>query len=337
MKIIVYGGTGYIGSHVVEQLREAGYNPLCVVRAHSNTQFLQSLGVDILTDDFDSLSDTSYINEGDIVINCIADTRRHITYDEQAKTDVQLTSHLFKAAQARHASRFIQLSTVMVYGFDRPKSAIDENYPLPEFGASNQCYTYNRTAIAREKALTSLALSNTNKNTNKSTTQLILVRPSNTIGARDTSFIPSITQPMRFGFFSVIGDGKWQFSCIDTRDIGRAFVHLMLLETAHVSTFLVKGFDLNWLELQKALETKIGKPCKTLTIPKALMMGSAKIMEAIMPYGVTLPVTQFDIEVISNHTLFDSRKIESTGFNPEYTLQDCLDAALKPVSFIAKD
>lgn len=330
MNIIVYGGTGFLGSHVVEQLAMAGYKPLCIVRESSKTDFLASLDVDLLIDDFATVTHRSYINEGDIVINCIADTRRHIRFSEQAKTDIQLTGQLFKLAQTHKAARFIQLSTVMAYGFDRPESAIDERYPLPcsrsKSKSKSKIYTYNRVAIAREKTLLSL--------NDESKTELIIVRPSNAIGARDTSFLPNITMPMRFGLFPVVSDrktkgGSWQFSCIDARDVGRAFVHLIDVKINKPEIYLIKGFDLTWLELKNILEKKLNKKCKTIPIPKSFMMASAKLMEWLTPYGTKLPLTQFDVEVISNHTLFDNSKVRSTQFTSQYDLQECLTAALQ--------
>ncbi len=47
MKAIVFGSTGFIGSHVVEQLSLAGHQVTAVVRNTSNTEFLESLGVKV--------------------------------------------------------------------------------------------------------------------------------------------------------------------------------------------------------------------------------------------------------------------------------------------------
>lgn len=44
LKAIVFGGTGFIGSHVVEQLHLAGHQVTAAVRETSNTSFLESLG-----------------------------------------------------------------------------------------------------------------------------------------------------------------------------------------------------------------------------------------------------------------------------------------------------
>ncbi len=48
MKTVVFGGTGFIGSHVAEQLEISGHEVTAIVRSSSDTQFLSTLGLNIL-------------------------------------------------------------------------------------------------------------------------------------------------------------------------------------------------------------------------------------------------------------------------------------------------
>ena len=319
MKVAVFGATGFIGSHVAEQLHLAGNEVTCFVRQNSDVSFLESLGVNLVQVSFDSLDTIQNQIETlspEVICNCIADTRSHVSYEERAKVEITLTTALFKMAQAAHVERFIQLSTIMVYGFDRPGTAINESHP------QSPKYIYNKIAADREAALLNCE--------SNAGTALVIVRPSNTFGKRDTSLLPNFIQSSKQGIFPVVSGGQWAFSCIDARDIGRAFQHLMQVPVSQKDIFLIKGYDTDWLSFKKALDDFWGRKTKVVNLPKAIMMVVGRILEAVYPYGSKPQLTRFDMEVMSYHALFDDAKIRATGFTPIYALQEGLEEALPP-------
>lgn len=311
MHIVLLGGTGYIGSHVAEQLIKSGHEPLCLVRPNANISFLKSIQATIQTVDFKQLENLkAFINESTTVINCIADTRSHASINQKRPIDIDLPKALFALCQRQNAKQFIQLSTVMAYGFKRHPYAISENQP------TEQLHTYNQVANMRDQALQSLWQANS--------TGLIILRPSNALGKRDVAFLPNFITASHFKVFPVIGHGNWQFSCIDARDIGRAMVHLLSVKTTKPEVFLCKGFDVSWRDLKAVLETALDKNLLLLKLPKPLMRYFAKLLQAITPLGKQPLLTEFDVDVISSHTLYDDSKLQSTGFKPKYNLRDSL-------------
>ena len=316
MNIVLFGATGYLGSHIAEQFINRGHQVHCLVRPGSDSGFLNSINATIITVDFSNLKDHSdLIDAQTTVVNCISDTRPHASYKQRGVVEIDLTRQLFELTQAQNAKRFIQLSTVMVYGFDRPDTPIDEEYPL------KPKYIYNRIAADREKTLLNYAA--------KGGTELVIVRPSNTLGKRDKSLLPNFVKSHRQGMFPSVGDGKWSFSCIDARDVGRAFEHLLTVSVAKPEIYLVKGYDLDWPSFKTQLDDFIGKPSKAFNLPKALIMVVGRILEAVYPFGSTPPLTRFDMEVMSCNTLFDDSKIRATGFSPQYQLIDGFKDGIK--------
>jgi len=317
MKIIIFGATGFLGSHVAEQAALAGHDVNCIVRQGSNVSFLESLGVTITPVNFsDDEQILNVLSEGAVVHNCIADTRPHASYAERKKIDIDMADKLFTLSQKAGVKRFIQLSTIMAYGFDRPSTAIDETYtPKPK-------YIYSQVACDREKHLLDLYQENS--------TELVLVRPSNVIGKRDISFLPNFVKSNRQGLFPVVGGGQWSFSCMDARDVGRAMLHLMTVSASKPEIFLVKGFDIEWLSFKKELDTFLGRKTKVMNLPKGLVMVIGRIMEMVYPYGSEPPMTRFQMEVLSYNGLFDDSKIKATGFETQYSLLDSFqDAEIK--------
>jgi nucleoside-diphosphate-sugar epimerase len=54
MKILVTGGTGFIGSHLVERLRDKGYEVRCIAKDAMNARLLESRGCSVVIGDLNS-------------------------------------------------------------------------------------------------------------------------------------------------------------------------------------------------------------------------------------------------------------------------------------------
>ncbi len=315
MKAVVFGGTGFIGSHLVEQLVLAGHEVVAPVRAQSNQGFLRTLDVTIEPIDFSDDSLASTIGEGDIVFNCLANTNLHQSMEQHRRVEVELTCRVLRAAARAGASRYLQLSTVQVYGFRRPAEPIAEDYPV------DPQYNYNRISIEREEAVSKLA--------NELGIDCILVRPTNTLAKRDPELLPNLIKLHRSGLFTVLGNGTTRFSCADTRDVGRAMILLAESPDAAGETFLVSGYDTSWIELKEELDRQLGKPSRLIKIPLGFIKPVARLLEAVTPYGRDLPLNRFAVSAMTTTTLFDDGMIRRLGYRPRHTLRDSLSDFLE--------
>ncbi|MDH5218317.1 MAG: NAD-dependent epimerase/dehydratase family protein, partial [Gammaproteobacteria bacterium] len=173
-KIVVFGGTGFIGSHVVEALVDAGQDVRCAVRGGSDKDFLLSLGVEIAALEAPSCSgfqtNIAEITQGcSIVYNCTADVRLNQTLDEYRKTQVEFTRVLAHAAAVQKGVRFVQLSTIEVYG-ETPAQAISEDY------SCNPIFEFQQSVCEREQVLEEIA--------KETGLDYVIVRPASTFGRR---------------------------------------------------------------------------------------------------------------------------------------------------------
>lgn len=311
MKAVVFGGTGFIGSHVVEQLSLSNNKVTVVVRENSKTTFLESLGVSIRRIDFQNLKAITQVIEGEeIVFNCLANPRLHQSHEDHKAVEIYLTQKILKCAIEAKAKRFIQLSTVQVYGFQRPSEPINEYYPCVP------TYVFNQVAYEREQSIKKVA--------EKGEIELVILRPSNTTGKRDISLLPPYLALHKFRLFPVFGDGTARFSCVDTRDIGKAMVWLGELVKATGETYLLRGYDLSWIEFKEALDKFFNRKSFLLKTPTPIAMSLGFLMEKVFPYGKEPPLTRFAVDVLTTSTLFDDSKIRQTGFKTEYNFEDTL-------------
>ena len=134
MNVLVTGGAGYIGSHVVLNLVEAGHEVLilddlslgCRENVNGSAQFV--LGSTLNTDDLDSV-----LSEG---INAVvhlaafkAAGESMVDPDKYSLNNLNGTLNLLNAMMKRDVKTFVFSSTAAVYGY--PKYLpVDEDHPL---------------------------------------------------------------------------------------------------------------------------------------------------------------------------------------------------------------
>jgi UDP-glucose 4-epimerase len=150
MRVLVTGGAGFIGSHVVDKLQAGGHQPRIfdlVASPHHGD-------VDTVLGDLCDPEAVARALEGcDAVLHlaAVADVDHVAKHPGQAdRVNVRGTQTLLDAARAATLSRFVYASTIWVYGDAAGPEAVDEDAPL---GLPKHVYT--ATKIAGEMYTTS--------------------------------------------------------------------------------------------------------------------------------------------------------------------------------------
>lgn len=133
--VLVTGGAGFIGSHLVDRLLEDGYN-VCVVDNFS-TGSRDNLGIqENLSVERGSILDTQWLEEvfnwfkPEVVVHAAASYR-----DPEAwMDDIMINSigavNVVRAAQQVEVRRFINLQSALVYGLKPEKQPVTSDHPL---------------------------------------------------------------------------------------------------------------------------------------------------------------------------------------------------------------
>ena len=118
-KVVVIGGSGFIGSHVADHLSDAGYQ--VIVYDHSDSKWLRSdqemIVGDILDDDQLNLA----ISGAELVFNFAALADLNQAIDQPFKTvDINIlgTVKVLEACRNNNVKRFIYASTIYVHSRD---------------------------------------------------------------------------------------------------------------------------------------------------------------------------------------------------------------------------
>ncbi len=308
MRAIVFGGTGFIGSHVVEQLHIGGNKVTAVVREFSNTMFLEKLGVDVIRVDFNNYSAIGKIIKGhDVVYNCTASAKLDTQIRLDASVEIELTRILCDLAVSHDISRFIQLSTVVIYDF-RSNEPIDEAYlSIPE-------YPIQHLGIERERIVEQVGY--------KTGMTTMILRPASTIGLRDeSSFFARLFSAHTNDQYPMIGNGSTRVSLVDARDVGRAMVWLGNYQKSPQDNgvYLLKGFDTTWKELKIAIDHSVGKSSNIINISDTLTDEQMNMYR----------LSSFALKTFTVNRIWNNAKIRNTGFQTQYSLMDAVSTSVR--------
>ncbi len=114
-RVVVVGGTGYIGKYVVRESVRRGFDTVAIVRPGSSPKEEYTKGATIIYGDVtdeESMNKVAFNSKTDVIISCLAS--RSGTKDDSYKIDYQATLNCLNAARKNKVDQFILLSAICV-------------------------------------------------------------------------------------------------------------------------------------------------------------------------------------------------------------------------------
>jgi len=263
MRVLVTGGSGFLGSHVAEQLRAAGHHVVCLVRRSSNTAFLSQLDVELALGAVDDAESLPAAVEGvDAIVHCAGVVKAR-PYADFERVHADGTTNLAQAALAHapNLKRFVHVSTAGVMGLGTEgKRHVEGDEPNP-------VTSYSRSKLAGEAALRKLA----------GELPITIVRPPAIYGPRDNEI---------FAFFQMV---KWSrlamrfagamktMSLVYAEDAADACVRAIDAPVPSGSTYFIEdGQTYSFEQMAQAIADGFGiKLLGTPALPTALVKTAA--------------------------------------------------------------
>jgi nucleoside-diphosphate-sugar epimerase len=325
MKAAITGGTGFIGSRLVERLVEKGYEVKCLVRKSSQVEPLKKLGVELCYGDLlDHNSLRSLTKSGDLVYHLAA-----MVTDWGSKRDfylmnVEATRVLLEASKDSGVERFIYMSSsTVVWKSDfwevHDINDIDESYPYPE---KYNDY-YNETKADAERSVTGF-----HEGTGLET---IVLRPSNVWGAGDRVILPRIALAAKKGILFPMGSGhRWVSPChVDN------LVHALVLLSENEGRggniyFINDGVKIGHIEFLSNLLSAVGVQwAPKFTIPYSVAYAVAYAMETLFRIvnSKNPPVlTRFAVAALAGSRSYSIEKARrEIGYKPIVNMDEGLN------------
>lgn len=211
MKILVTGGSGFLGSRLVPRLVAEGHEVFAMARSSAADDKVRSLGATPVRGDMD--------NPGGMAmppVNAVIHLAAHFRFAGPRapyfRVNVDGTKALLKAAQAAGVSSFVYLTAAAVIMDDRGSPICNADERTPTFSDSFSPYIASK-ATSEAGVLAA----------NRPGFRTIAIRPPGIWGPGD-AFSRNIPHAIRSGQFAFIGRGDYPYSTCHVDNVAEALI-----------------------------------------------------------------------------------------------------------------
>lgn len=264
-RAFVTGGTGFIGSHLAEELLRRGYSEVrCLVR--SDPKWLKGMGVTLVKGDLSSVDVLWDALAGVDYVYHVAGVTRATDWDTFEQGNVRATLNLLGAVRAANpgVKKVLVTSTLAVVGQSSQCPATEETSlnPLSRYGKSKA--QMERALWDRHEMTSSFG----------EELPLTVVRPSSVYGPREADIYTMIKTADSAGIFPTVGAGKKAaLTLVHVRDLVRGMIDAAESEATTGKTyFLGSEAQYSWNEIKGAVSAAIGRRVLSIPVPAALVV-----------------------------------------------------------------
>ncbi|MFN2324536.1 MAG: NAD-dependent epimerase/dehydratase family protein [Gemmatimonadales bacterium] len=203
MRTLVTGGTGFVGSHLIESLRRRGDDVTALVRSPARAAILEPFGVTLAPGD---LQDTNAMHRalaGMEVVYHVAGLTAARNEAEFHRVNVDGTAAILAAAAQAGVRRFVLVSSLAAAG-PSPRGGRRANLE-----PSEPVTGYGRSKAAAEEVV------------RRGPVPWVIARPPAVYGPRDVEML-KVFKIARLGVAPVFGDGSQELSLVFGPDLADA-------------------------------------------------------------------------------------------------------------------
>jgi nucleoside-diphosphate-sugar epimerase len=323
MRALVTGGTGFIGSHIVEKLVTGGTAVRVLVRRSSDTACLQDFDVELVYGDLKDVTTLSAaVKDVDVVYHNAATVSDWGPWETFAEITINGTAHLLAAAAQAGVPRFVHMSSAAVYGYKNIRGrTVTEDFPL----AKNvwRWDYYSRAKIEAER----LVLQSHAAGKIAAT----ILRPVLVYGPRDRAVFPRLAALLRKRRLVIIGSGHNRPHLVYVGDVANAALLAGTREAAVGQAYNIDGRkEITQRQYLNMLAEMLGTPKPRMAVPLSVMYSMAFLQEAWghLRHKATGPtITRYFVLLAGGETHFDTSKAErELGWEPHVSIQEGLSA-----------
>ena len=314
MRALVTGARGFIGSFLVEQLLQRGYEVTCLLRPKKTGRgWLTGLDFREVAGDINApASVAEAVADADLVFH-VAGLTKAVTRRELYRANVEGTRTVLETTLRFNPGvrRFVLVSSLAAAGpsrTERPLTEADPPQPISHYGRSKLEAERLTLQYARELPVT-------------------IIRPPAVYGPRDRDVF-SVFKYIKSGWLPTLTGGPRYVSLIHVHDLVRGIVLAAESEAAAGQTyFLANPPSYVWHEVEDQLAEILGAVPRRIPVPVALAFVTALASEVfgrLTRRAMLINLDKFR-ELVATRWICDSSRAQKEfGFTTEVDLAEGL-------------
>jgi nucleoside-diphosphate-sugar epimerase len=301
MRLLVTGGTGFIGSHLAEEGRRRGADVVVLgltdrPEEQGNADLLRRSGVEIISGSITDAELCRRAARGATHIFHLAVAMREGGKSDEFFESINLdgTRHLLEAASQQRVERFVYCSTIGIYGHRAPGITLEDS-PLSPGNI------YERTKVSAELLVRDFA--------ERCGVPSVILRPADVYGPRDQRLLKMFKGVSR-GRFPLFGSGKGRRHMVYVEDVVSAFFKACERDAALNEGLIVAGPTACTLrELLDEVARATGSKRYGVRLPLAPMLGLAAVVEDVSSrLGIDPPIYRRRMDFFHSDSEFDTSR-----------------------------
>ncbi|MBI5470784.1 MAG: NAD-dependent epimerase/dehydratase family protein [Ignavibacteriae bacterium] len=310
MKALVTGGTGFVGSHLVDLLLEKAYTVRCLIRKSSDTKWLKGKPVEFVYGD---LFDEKALRDAVIGVDYIyhsAGVTKAKTKHEYYRGNAIGTHNLLHATQQSNPTlkRFVHISSQAAVGPSESRA------PITEERSANPLTTYGRSKWKSEEECLAMM----------DKLPITIVRPPVVYGERDKDVFEFFNTYNK-GLQPMVGFSEKLVSMIHVVDLVRGIVMAGESNKTRGQTYFVGSeSQYGWMEIGEATRKVMSRKALGIRLPEFVVYIVAAFAEFFSLFSSKPALINFEKarDMVQDYWTCDSSKAKRDfGFEQSISLE----------------